>query len=195
MCHHSALTGDETARMARRWVLSAIVAAVLVVAAVFAARAIRDDDASDRATSATTTSSGATSTTGAASTSAAPSTTTSPTGGPATTAVTSPATPPGPCTTQLEPIKTAVFAGVPGAQGASQVASCRLAASDATWAAAQLTSSPGSELNGRIVILHDDAGAWTVVANGGTNAGCGQAPQQVIADLGQFCAGSGGSSQ
>jgi hypothetical protein len=32
------------------------------------------------------------------------------------------------------------------------------------------------------------------VATGGTNAGCGQAPQQVIVDLGQFCAGTGGGA-
>ena len=40
------------------------------------------------------------------------------------------------------------------------------------------------------VILHGGAGSWAIVATGGTNAGCGQAPQQVIVDLGQFCAGT-----
>ena len=43
-------------------------------------------------------------------------------------------------------------------------------------------------------IVHGGAGSWSVVAQGGTSAGCGQAPQQVIADLGQFCAGTGRST-
>jgi hypothetical protein len=43
--------------------------------------------------------------------------------------------------------------------------------------------------------VHGSAGSWAVVAQGGTNAGCGKAPQQVIVDLGQFCAGTGGSTQ
>ena len=40
----AACGGRETGAMARRWILTVVVAAVLVVGAVFAARAIRDDD-------------------------------------------------------------------------------------------------------------------------------------------------------
>jgi hypothetical protein len=177
--------------MARRWVISAVVGIVLVVAAVLVARAIRDDDHSDDASRRTTTTS-VTTTTGAPSTTAA--TTPTPASAPSTTATTSPSTPPGPCGTQLGPIKTAVGTGVPNAT-ANLVGSCRLAASDPTWASVELTNGPGGALNGRFVVLHGDGGAWAVVASGGTEAGCGQAPQQVIADLGQFCAGTGGSAQ
>jgi hypothetical protein len=70
-----------------------------------------------------------------------------------------------------------------------------LAASDPTWAAAQLTAKPGAQFSALTVIVHGGARSWAVVAQGGTNAGCGQAPQQVIVDLGQFCAGTGGSTK
>ena len=69
---------------------------------------------------------------------------------------------------------------------------CRLAASDPTWAAVQLAAKPGAQFDAVTVIVHGGAGSWTIVASGGTDAGCGAAPQQVIVDLGQFCAGTGG---
>ena len=69
---------------------------------------------------------------------------------------------------------------------------CRLAASDPSWAAVNLAAKPGAEFAAVTVIVHGGAGSWSIVAQGGTNAGCGQAPQQVIVDLGQFCAGTGG---
>ena len=81
---------------------------------------------------------------------------------------------------------------ISGAQSSADVASCRLAASDPTWAAVQLAAKPGAQFDAVTVIVHGGAGSWTVVASGGTDAGCGAAPQQVIVDLGQFCAGSGG---
>jgi hypothetical protein len=56
-----------------------------------------------------------------------------------------------------------------------------------------LAAKPGATFSPLTVILHAGAGAWTVVASGGTDAGCGSAPQQVIVDLGQFCAGRGGA--
>jgi hypothetical protein len=175
--------------MARRWVLTGIVAAVLVVAAVFAARAIRDDDGT-AATARATTSTGTASTTTAATSTTGATTTTAP----VTTTTAAPANgpPPGPCGADTEPIRAAIDAGVPNAPANADVASCRLAASDPTWAAVQLAAKPGAQFDALTVIVHGAAGSWSVVASGGSNAGCGAAPQQVIVDLGQFCAGSGG---
>jgi hypothetical protein len=178
--------------MARRWILTAIVAAVLVVVGVVVARAIRDDDSdSDTAgrattTSVTTTTTVAPTTTLPASTTAAPTTTTTPT---STTG------PPGPCGADTGPIRAAIDAAVAGAAQSADVATCRLAASDPTWAAVNLAAKPGAQFGAVTVIVHGGAGSWTVVAQGGPNAGCGQAPQQVIVDLGQFCAGTGGGAQ
>jgi hypothetical protein len=174
--------------MARRWIVSAIVAAVLVVAAVLAAHAIRDDDTTaardriDAPTSAPSTT-GATPTSTSTPVSTAPSTTTlAPPNG----------SPPGPCGTATTAIRAAIDAGVAGAQAGADIESCRLAASDTTWAAVRLAARPGAQFDALTVIVHDQAGAWAIVATGGTNAGCGLAPQQVIVDLGQFCAGTGG---
>ena len=175
--------------MARRWILTAVLAAVLVVAGVFAARAIRDDDTDPDTTARATTTSSASTTTTAPTTTTPPSTTAAPT---TTVAPTSTTGPPGPCGTDTGPIRVAVDAAVAGAAQNADVAGCRLAASDATWAAVNLAAKPGAQFDAVTVIVHGSAGAWTVVAQGGTNAGCGQAPQQVIVDLGQFCAGTGG---
>src|SRR5262245_2191064 len=173
--------------MARRWILSAVVAAVLVVAAVVAARAIKDDDTNTTARTTTTSTASTTSST----TTTAPATT-----APTTTAApTSTTGPPGPCGSDAGPIRVAVDAAVTGASTNADVASCRLAASDPSWASVQLSAKPGAQFTAVTVILHGGAGSWAVVAQGGTNAGCGQAPQQVIVDLGQFCAGTGGSAQ
>ncbi len=178
--------------MARRWVLTVIVAAALVVAAVFAARAIRDDD-TVAAPERTTTTTAVTPSTTAAPTSTTGATTTTVAG---TTTTTTPTTGalPGPCGADAGPIRTAVDAAVANAQANADVASCRLAASDPAWAAVQLTAKPGATFSALTVILHGGAGAWSIVASGGTNAGCGSAPQQVIVDLGQFCAGTGGGT-
>jgi hypothetical protein len=172
---------------ARRWILSAVVAAVLVVAAIVAARAIRDDEgSSDASVRATTTSSASTS--APTSTTTSPTTTVAPTSTTATgsTTVTTSAAgapgPPGPCGADTAAIRDAVGTVTPGAD----LSSCRLAASDPSWAAAQVGTT--------IVLLHRDARGWAVVAQGGTDAGCGRAPQQVIVDLGQFCVGTGGGA-
>jgi len=174
--------------MARRWILFAVVAAVLVVGGVLAARAIRDDG-TDTATRATTTSGPA-----AGATTSTPTTSTANSVTPTTTSIpTSTTGPPGPCGTDTGPIRVAINAAVSGAAQNADVASCRLAASDPSWAAVNLAAKPGSQFDAVTVVVHGGAGSWSVVAQGGTNAGCGQAPQQVIVDLGQFCAGSGGS--
>ncbi len=89
-------------------------------------------------------------------------------------------------------ILAAIVAAVLVVAGGADVASCRLAASDPTWAAVNLAAKPGAQFDTLTVIVHGGAGSWTVVAQGGTDAGCGDAPQQVIVDLGQFCAGTGG---
>lgn len=177
--------------MAQRWILTVVVAAVLVAGAVFAAHAIRDDEGTtpERAATASTRS---TSTTGAATATSAASTT-----APATTTTTvAPAggEPPGPCGADTGPIRAAIDAGVANAQANADLASCRLAASDASWAAAQLVAKPGAPFDPLTVILHGGAGSWAIVATGGTSAGCGVVPQQVIVDLGQFCVGSGGGA-
>ena len=177
--------------MARRWILTAIVAAVLVVVGVLAARAIRDDDSdTDAASRATTTTSSVTTTApSSTTTTSAPATTAAPT----TSVPTSTTGPPGPCGTDTGPIRVAIDAAVNGAAQTADVASCRLAASDPSWAAVNLAAKPGAEFAALTVIVHGGAGSWSVVAQGGANAGCGQAPQQVIVDLGQFCAGTGGN--
>jgi hypothetical protein len=181
--------------MARRWILTAVLASVLLVGTIVAARAIREDDTTVTARVTNTTS--ATSTTTAAST--APTTTTtapSTTVAPATTsAPTSTAGPPGPCGAATAPIRAAIDAGVAGAGPNADLSSCRLAASDPTWAAVNLSAKPGAPFAAVTVILHGPGGAWSIVAQGGPSAGCGQAPQQVIVDLGQFCAGTGGGAR
>jgi hypothetical protein len=163
---------------------------VLVVAAIVAAHAIRDDDSDTAVREPTATTGSATTTTGATTTSG-PTTTTIPTAA-STSAPPVTGQPPGPCGTDTGPIRAAIDAGVAGAQAGADVASCRLAASDAGWAAVQLAAKPGAQFDAVTVIVHGGAGSWAIVATGGTNAGCGQAPQQVIVDLGQFCAGTGG---
>ena len=181
--------------MARRWIVTAIVAAALVGAAIVAARAIRNDDTADAGRDRVTTSTAAPSTTGAAS----PIPNTSATSTPATTTSASTTTvapasgePPGPCGTDTGTIRAAIDAAVAGAQAGADVASCRRAPSDTSWAAVELAAKPGAQFDAVTVIVHGGAGSWAIVATGGTNAGCGQAPQQVIVDLGQFCAGTGG---
>ncbi len=176
--------------MARRWIVTAAVAAVLVVAAVVAARMIRDDNGGTAAGHRATTSTAAPSTEARSTTTGPPASTIAPT----TTVAPANGAPPGPCGVDAGPIRTAIDAGVAGAQAGADVASCRLAASDVTWAAVQLVAKPGAEFDPLTVILHGGAGAWAIVATGGTGAGCGQAPQQVIVDLGQFCVGTGGGS-
>jgi hypothetical protein len=186
--------------MARRWLLTVIVAAALVVGAVVAAHAIRDDDTAARAaatatigpttstTAAPTSTTGVPSATGTAPTDAGTSTTTS------TPATPAGDTPPGPCGTDTGAVRAAIDATITDAPADADLSSCRLAPSDPTWAAAQLVAKPGATFTPLTVILHTGAGAWTVVARGGTDAGCGSAPQQVIVDLGQFCAGTGGGA-
>jgi hypothetical protein len=166
--------GRETGAVARRWLLSIVFAAVLLAVAVFAAHRIRDDESATSAHRRSTTASA---------------TSASATTGPTTSG------PPGPCGADAQPIQAAVLAAVTGASADAQVGSCRLAASDSSWAAVQLTAKPGAQFATATVIVHDGAGSWSVVAQGGTSAGCGQAPQQVIVDLGQFCAGTGGSTK
>ena len=172
--------------MARRWILTLVVAAVLGVAGVFAAHAIRDDDtdAAQRAATTSTANTSAPASTTTTAVTAAPTTSSTPTN---TTG------PPGPCGTDTGPIRVAINAAVSGAAQSAEVASCRLAASDPTWAAVNLAAKPGAQFATVTVVVHGGAGSWSVVAQGGTNAGCGQAPQQIIVDLGQFCAGTGGS--
>jgi hypothetical protein len=176
--------------MARRWVLTVVVAAVLVAIAVVVGRGIRDDEPEADRTEPGRTTSSAPRTTEPPSTTA-PATTAAPT----TAAPTSTTGPPGPCGTDTGAIRAAIDAGITGAAANADLSSCRLAASDPTWAAAMLTPKPGAPFDARTVVLHGSAGSWAIVASGGTDAGCGQAPQQVIVDLGQFCVGTGGTRQ
>jgi hypothetical protein len=166
---------------------------VLVVAGVFAAHAIRGDDTHpDAAQLATTTSSDTTTTVPTSTTTTAPTPTAA---SPTTSTPTSTTGPPGPCSTETGPIRAAIDAAVSGAAQNADVASCRRAASDPTWAAVNLTAKPGAQFAGVTVVLHQGGGTWLVVAQGGASAGCGAAPQQVIVDLGQFCAGTGGGAR
>src|SRR5205823_12386725 len=147
---------------ARRWIISAVVAAILVVAAVFAARAIRDDD-TDTTARATTTSSA--STTSSTTTSTTPATT-----APTTTAAPTTTTgPPGPCGTDAAPIRVAVDAAVAGASANADVASCRLAASDPSWAAVQPPAQPGAQFHALTATRHSRSRSWAVVPPGAPN--------------------------
>ena len=114
---------------------------------------------------------------------------------PATTAPVTTVVVPGACGNLGGVIKAAVDTGVPGAAASADVSECRLAASDTTWALVRLAPKAGSSFAATTVVLQGGGSAWSVVATGGTSAGCGKAPQQVIADLGQFCVGSGGGGQ
>jgi len=190
--------------MARRWLLTAIVTAMLLVAAVFVAHAIRDDDeaaapvrsAATTAPTSTTTTPTSTSATTVAPSGATTGATTTTAPATATTATTAaPGAAPGPCGAATSPIRTAIDAGVANAPSNADVAACRLAASDPTWAAVQLVARPGAQFTPTTVIVHGTGASWSVVATGGTNAGCGAAPQQVIVDLGQFCTGTGGNAR
>jgi hypothetical protein len=175
--------------MARRWIVAGIL--VLIVAGTAIAVAIAPGSDSGNGGSAalgSTTSSSpvaSTTTTVPTSSTAAPTTTAPPT----TTAA---AAVPGACGTDAGPIQAAIDAGVSGASSGAQIAECRLASSDPQWALVALTPRAGSSFNAVNVVLHGGAGSWSIVATGGTGAGCGKAPQQVIADLGQFCVGTGG---
>ena len=137
----------ETGAMARRWVLTGIVAVALVVAAVFAAHAIRDDDTAAPAPTTTTTGPTTSTTAAPTSTTGAPTTTVAvagPTTDTATTTAPAADAPPGPCGADTGPVRAAVDAGVADAQADADVASCRLAPSDPTWAAVQLAAKPGA---------------------------------------------------
>src|SRR5207249_2663935 len=123
----------ETGAVARRWILTVVVAAVLAAGAIAAARAIRDDDAPSpardlRASTRTTSTTAAPTSTAGPVTTAAPVTTT-------TSVAPTTVAPPGPCGTDAGPIRATIDAAVADAQADADVASCRLAASDATWAA------------------------------------------------------------
>ena len=65
---------------------------------------------------------------------------------------------------------------------------------DTTWALARLEAKPGAEFAATSVLLHGGGGAWAIVDSGTDGVGCGKAPQQVLVDLGLFCAGSGGGT-
>jgi hypothetical protein len=167
-----------------------VIVALVVLAAAGVGLAVLlapgDDSGSDRAAAPDRVTTTVPSTTTPASTTTTPTT---------TTPTTTPETPPGPCGAVQAPIRTAIDAGVAGASTGATVSECRLAASDANWALVRLTPSAGSSFSATTVVLHQSSGAWTVAATGGTNAGCGVAPQQVVADLGQFCVGGGGTAQ
>ena len=59
----------------------------------------------------------------------------------------------------------------------------------------QLVPKPGSGFAPLIVVLQGGGGTWSIVAQGGPDAGCGEAPQQVLVDLGVVCGSTGGDEQ
>jgi hypothetical protein len=105
------------------------------------------------------------------------------------------APPPGTCAAEAGPIRAAVNAGVPGALDGARATECRLAAVDATWAVMRLEAKPGAGFAATTVLLHNNAGTWTIAASGTADVGCGTAPQQVLVDLGLFCSGTGGGAR
>jgi len=56
----------------------------------------------------------------------------------------------------------------------------------------KLVAKPGADFSPVTVVLRGGGGSWTIVATGTSNVGCGNAPQQVLVDLGIFCASTGG---
>ncbi|MEX1008243.1 MAG: hypothetical protein WD271_10425 [Acidimicrobiia bacterium] len=185
--------------MARNWIVGGVV--VLVLAAAGAAVALRaKEGGGNDAQSAPATNS--TAPTAPASSTTAPPTTAPPTTAPAETTVApttsappapgSPAgSPPGPCGVEVGAIRAAVDNGVTGARDGAEVAECRLAAVDPSWALVFLDPKSGAEFAESTVVLHGGGGAWTIVDMGTSQIGCGKVPQQVLVDLGLFCVGSG----
>jgi hypothetical protein len=174
--------------VAKRWVVTVVIAAVLLVGAVAVARAIRDDPAATPGASSPTEAPIDTGTAAASSTPAPAPAPPSPTTAAPTASTTGP---PGPCGVDTGAIRAVIDAGVPDAAANADVASCRLAASDPSWASVQLAARAGAPFDPPTVFVHGGAGSWGIVATGGAEAGCGRAPQAVIVDLGQFCAGAG----
>ncbi len=172
-----------------RWLLLIFVLAAIGVAV---AVAVAPGEDSGRGSGRSGGSASRVTTTTAAATTVAPTTTVAPA---TTTPPTTTVAVPGECGSVGGAIRVAVDAGVQGASTNADMTECRLAASDATWALVQLAPKVGSSFTATTVILQGGGGSWSVVATGGTSAGCGKAPQQVIADLGQFCVGSGGGAQ
>jgi hypothetical protein len=194
-CSQLRVVARQTDCVARNWI-PWIVAGAVVLAAAGAAVALATDDDSDGTRSAPNTSSTTVATTPAPSTTA-PVTTVPPatTVAPTTTTALPEGAPPGTCAAEAAAIRAAVDAGVPGAHDGAQVAECRLAAVDATWAIVRLEAKPGTGFAAATVVLHSSAGAWTIVDSGTGDVGCGKAPQQVLVDLGLFCTGTGGSAR
>lgn len=170
-----------------------LIGVVIVVVAVGVGAAVayvtRDDDSSDSTARPTTTT--------AATTTTLPTTTT--TTAPASTTPTTTTLPPGalpdPCGAETATIRLAIDNGVEGAAAGADIDACRLAAVDTTWASVQLVPKPGSGFAPLIVLLQGGGGTWSIVAQGGPEAGCGRAPQQVLVDLGVVCGSTGGAEQ
>jgi hypothetical protein len=188
-CRDATASSRETGAVTRTRALLGLLVLAAAGIAIALIVAPGDDSSDHAATAPSTTTSTTPATTAAPSTTAPASTTTPP------TTTTTSATPPGPCGQAQAAITTAIDAGVAGAAGGATIRECRLAASDTTWALARLEPSAGSGFAATTVVLHQSAGAWSVAATGGTGAGCGIAPQQVIADLGQFCVGNGAGAR
>jgi hypothetical protein len=187
-CRDATASSRETGAVTRTRALLGLLVLAAAGIAIALIVAPGDDSSDHAATAPSTTTSTTPATTAAPSTTAPASTTTPPT-------TTTSATPPGPCGQAQAAITTAIDAGVAGAAGGATIRECRLAASDTSWALARLEPSAGSGFAATTVVLHQSAGAWSVAATGGTGAGCGIAPQQVIADLGQFCVGNGAGAR
>ena len=190
-CSQLRTAARETERVARIWTVGGIVVLALVIVGVVVFAPDDGSDSSDSAPGATST----TATTGPSPATSVPVTTVAPaTTAPATTAPAA-APVPGTCAAEATAIRAAVDAGVAGALDGAEVAECRLAAVDATWAVMRLEAKPGSGFAATTVLLHSSDGTWTIADSGTGEVGCGRAPQQVLVDLGLFCIGAGGSGQ
>jgi hypothetical protein len=175
--------------MGRRWIVAGIIVLACVGIGTGAALLTRDD-ATDEATAPATTTSSTTRATGAPPSSSAP-TTTAP---PASTAPPTPTGLPDPCGAETGSIRAAIDSGVDGARERATVDTCRRAAVDPSWAVVTLTAQPGAEFANLTVLVQGGGGSWAIVDQGTRNVGCGQAPQQVLADLGTVCSSTGGNT-
>jgi hypothetical protein len=172
--------------MGRRILVGVLIVAGAVGIGAAVAYVTRDDDSSDRAGGSTTTTTAATtipSTTAAS--------TTAPTTSPTTTEP--PRAPlPDPCGAETATIRAAIDNGVDGARDGADIDTCRIAPVDTTWAAVNLVARAGADFTPLTVLLQGGGGSWAIVDQGQADVGCGQAPQQVLVDLGVLCSSTGG---
>jgi hypothetical protein len=170
------------------------VAAALLAVVVMIGLAACDDGDSKESDKPRTTSTSSTSTTSSSTTTSS----TIPTGGGSTipTQPNVPTTIPpqtvGKCGNQTDALVGAIngsdVGGLDTRVGQYTIQNCRIAASSAIWAAADVVPNPGVQLDRSQVLLQRIGARWNVESVGTSNVGC-QAPAAVRVDLQLSCSG------